>query len=115
MSLSHQMMKRRRCLMSSIDAAREKQEGSCNIPDEPIVEISGIGKTKALERQISLRLNYRRTLEWYDIVVGVTNADLDCCADRNKIKTRGRSATEDGDEPGVRRALSCNGSRFSPA
>jgi hypothetical protein len=43
--------------------------------DASIVESSGIWKTKALERHIALRLNYQRMLEWYDVAVGVTNAD----------------------------------------
>ena len=45
------------------------------MPDLPIVESPGIWKTKALERHMALRLNYQRRLEWYEIVIGVTNAD----------------------------------------
>src|SRR4051812_30759097 len=45
-----------------------------NMPDAPIVENSGIWKTKALERHKALRLDYRKMLDWYDIVVGITNA-----------------------------------------
>jgi hypothetical protein len=61
--------------------------------DAPIIECSGIWKTKALERHLALRLNYQRMLEWYDVVVGVTNAGW--TAAQTAISTRPGSILAD--------------------